>query len=71
MVAWAMAPPSAGKKTMVSGLLNSWMVWRQAPQGWLAVSLRLATAIARMRIWGPWRLTAEAMAACSAQTVRR
>ena len=37
---------------MVSGVLNSWMVWRQAPQGWLAVSLRLATAMARMRILG-------------------
>ncbi len=33
MVAWAMAPSSAGKKIMVSGVLNSWMVWRQAPQG--------------------------------------
>jgi len=41
------------------------------PQGWLAVSLRLATAMARIRICGPRRLTAAAMAACSAQTVRR
>ena len=64
-------PSSPGKKTTVSGVLNSWMVWRQAPQGWLAVSLRLATAMARMRISGPWRLTAAAMAVCSAQTVRR
>jgi hypothetical protein len=71
MVAWAKAPFSAGKKMMVSGVLNSWMVWRQAPQGWLAVELRLATAMARMRRMGPWTLTAVAMAACSAQTVRR
>ena len=71
MVAWAMAPASAGKKTTVLGVLNSWMVWRQAPQGWLAVALRLATAMARMRMVGPWRLTAAAMAACSAQVVRR
>ncbi len=30
-------PSAAGKKTWVAGVLNSWMVWRQAPQGWLAV----------------------------------
>jgi len=53
LVASAMAPFSPGKKTMVSGVLNSWMVWRQAPQGWLAVALRLATAMARMRREGP------------------
>lgn len=56
---------------MVSGALNSWMVWRQAPQGSLAVALRLATATARMRMPGPWRETAVAMAACSAQVVSR
>ena len=71
MVAWVMVPFSAGKKTTVSGVLNSWMVWRQAPQGWLAVLLRLAMAMARMRMVGPWRVTAAAMAACSAQVVRR
>ena len=39
--------------------------------GRLAVLLRLATAMARILILWPWRLTAEAIAACSAQTVRR
>jgi len=56
---------------MVSGVLNSWMVWRQAPQGWLAAELRLATAMARMRMAGPCWATAEVMAFCSAQVVRR
>lgn len=64
-------PAAEGKRTRVSGVLNSRMVWRQAPQGGLGVALRLATAMARMRIWGPWRATAEAIAACSAQMVRR
>ncbi len=71
MVVWSMVPSAAGKKTTVSGVLNSRMVWRQAPQGWLAASLRLAMAMARMRMDGPWRLTAAAMAVCSAQQVRR
>ena len=53
MVASATVPPSAGKKTMVAGVLNSWIVWRQAPQGWLAVALRLTMAMARMRMAGP------------------
>ena len=60
-----------GEEDVVSGVLNSWMVWRQAPQGWLAVLLRLAMTMARMRMVGPWWLTAAAMADCSAQVVRR
>lgn len=71
MVAWLKVPSCLGKKMVVLGVLNSRMVWRQAPQGWLAAWLRLATATARMRIAGPWRLTAEVMAVCSAQVVRR
>jgi len=71
MVAWAKVPSSMGKEMTVSGVLNSWMVWRQAPQGWLAVLLRLATAMARMRMAGPCWLTAATMADCSAQVVRR
>ena len=55
----------------VVGVLNSAMVWRQAPQGSLGALLRLAMAMARMRMWGPCWLTAAAMAACSAQVVRR
>ena len=68
---WRWCRLRRGSRLLVSGVLNSWMVWRQAPQGWLAVSLRLATAMARMRMVGPWRLTAVAMAVCSAQVVRR
>ena len=71
MVDGLRVPSSAGKKTCVSGVLNSWMVWRQAPQGWLAVSFRLAMTMARMWMVGPCWLTAEAMADCSAQVVRR
>ena len=53
MVASSKVPSSFGKKTMVSGALNSRIVWRQAPQGWLAELLRLAIAMARMRMDGP------------------
>jgi hypothetical protein len=71
MVASAVEPSSAGKKMRVSWVLNSKMVWRQAPQGWQGELLRLAMAMARMRMVGPWSATAAAMADCSAQVVRR
>lgn len=71
MVEWVSEPSAAGKKISVAEVLNSWMVCRQAPQGWLAALLRLAMTTARMRISGPWSATAEAMALCSAHVVRR
>lgn len=71
MVEWVSEPSAAGKKICVAGVLNSWMVCRQAPQGWLAALLRLAMTIARMRRSGPCRAIAAAMAACSAQVVSR
>lgn len=53
MVASEVVPSSEGKKMRVSWVLNSKMVWRQAPQGWQAKLLRLVTTMARMRIVGP------------------
>ncbi len=64
-------PPAVGKTRMAVGGANSAMVWRQAPQGWQALWLRLWMATARMRMVGPKRATAAAMAFCSAQVVRR
>jgi len=56
---------------VAEGGANSAMVWRQAPQGWQADWFRLWMTTARMRMAGPYRATAEAMAVCSAQVVRR
>ena len=60
-----------GKKMRVAGVLNSAMVWRQAPQGAQGTSLRVTTTTAWSRMAGPWSATAAAMADCSAQVVRR
>ncbi len=39
-----------GERMGMSGAANSWMVWRQAPQGEQGAALRLVMARARMRI---------------------
>ena len=61
----------AGEVDAGGGVANSRMVWRQAPQGAQGALLRLTMTTARMRMVGPWRATAAAIADCSAQVVRR
>jgi hypothetical protein len=63
-------PSAAGKITGASGRTNSARTWRQAPQGGLGASFKLATATASMRICGPNRETALTSAERSAQMVR-
>ena len=53
MVASVVAPLWPGKMMRVSGVANSRMVWRQAPQGAQAAALRLTMTTARMRRVGP------------------
>lgn len=53
MVAWVTELLGPGKKIWVLGVLNSRMVWRQAPQGAQTALLSVMTTTARMRMLGP------------------